>query len=95
MRWTGRNSTIEWVFAFEHGFAVVHGQRDIGPTWEIGQPIPMNAFMSTYAWDGTQRRQDVALSGRVVGRADEVVYAIDSGSNPSAETIRIVQVPVP
>ena len=83
------------MFAFEHGFAVVHGQRGIGPTWAIGQPIPMSAFMSTYAWDGTQRLQDVAQPGRVVGRANEVVYAIDSGTDPSTETIRIVQVPVP
>ena len=74
MRWTGRNSTIEWVFAFEQGCAVVHGQRDIGPTWEIGQPIPMNAFMSTYAWGG---HREAKLQGLVLRTlADDQPFAL-------------------
>ena len=94
VRWTGRNSTIDWVFAFERAFAVVHVQRHIEPSWQLGQPTQMSAFMSTYGWDGAQRLQDVRLPGRVVGRGDGVVYTIDSGADPSAETIRILQVPV-
>jgi len=97
MRWTGQNSTIDRVFAFRDAVAVVHVLRHIDPSWELGQPIRLNAFMNTYSWDGAPRLQDVPLPGMAVGKGDEVIYAIDYGTQgprSGVERIRIVQVPV-
>lgn len=97
MRWTGRNSTIDGVFAFEHAFVVVHVQSRIAPEWQVGQFTPMTIFMNTYNWDGTERQHDVRLPGRVLGRDDRALYAVDYGTpgpRQGADKLRIVQIVV-
>ena len=97
MRWTGRNSTIDGVFAFENVFVVVHVQRTIPPAWQLGQPAPATVFMNTYTWDGRQQQEDVRLPGRVVGRDGGAIYAIDDGAGGTrqhGERLRIVQISI-
>jgi len=97
VRWTGRNSIIDGVFAFQNVMAVVHVQRTIGPEWQFTSPIPTTAFMNTYAWDGTPRQRDVRLPGVAVGRDDGSIYAIDygpEGPRQGVKQLRVFQVPV-
>ena len=79
MRWTGNNSTLNRVLAFEDGFAVVHVLRTIGADWNVGVSVPVTAFMNTYAWDGTPQEQDIRLPGPAVGNVGRTVYAVDYG----------------
>ncbi len=97
MRWTGRNSIIDRVFAFEDVFAVVHVLRHIAPSWQLGETFPISVFMNTYGWDGTPRLQDVSLPGPAVGSGNGMIYVLDYGEEDwrsGAERVRFVQVPV-
>jgi hypothetical protein len=79
MRWTGRNSTIDGVFAFESTIAVAHAQRRIEASWQFGSPAPTTTFLNTYSWTGTAHAVDYELPGVPIGRDEHAIYTVDYG----------------
>jgi hypothetical protein len=97
MRWFGRNSNINQVFAFRDAVAIVHARPQLGSDYHVGQPTPFTAFVSVYAWDGRARARDMPLPELAVGRDADHLYAVEyiGGRGASTGKIRLVQVPIP
>jgi hypothetical protein len=97
MRWLSENSTIDGVYAFDAGIAVVHYRAILPANYHVGERTAFSVFMNTYRWDGTALDVDTPLPDFPVGHDDTSLYVIDYGPQlrrENAGSLRLVQIPM-
>ena len=97
MKWSGQNSTIAHVFAFDDGIVAVHARPQIGPNYHLGDWVSFTVYMNAYGWDGQVRGHDIPLPDLPVGRDDKHLYVVDygrEGRRSGARSIRLLQIPI-